>query len=274
MRIAGIPFVAEGLRTYASQRSILRTYLVIPGALAVSLLVAWPQGTADSVFRGAAITDSFSVVAVTFLLFLLYLGGRYGAEDYSPDTLVNLREYVTLTPASVTSLVAGKAAFALLHTVFLLALGAPFLLAAFSVSGTRAGTLAVCLAVLAAAAYTVRMYGLLLLALLGPRRLLRGAAFVASLAVFLFGTYLVLPSVNPIAVLLAARDASATGAASAGGGASATGGGLSPSAFLVLFDAAAALLLAMATGLVLEVARRRGRQGDRGRPESPGGRRT
>ena len=247
MRLAGMPLVEEGLRTYASHRAILRTYLLIPCALAIALLVAWPQVTAGDVFRGAIATDPFSVVGVTLLVFLLYLGGRYGEEDFSPDTLGNLREYVTLTPASVAALVAGKAVFGILHTIFLLALGVPFLLAAYSVSGAPAGSLGSALAVLASATFAARMYGLLLLAALGQRRLLRSAALIGSIGGFLLGSYLLLPAVNPIAALLRGTGESVA----------------RETALLVLLNFAVSLLFTAAVTVVLLRARHAARRAAR-----------
>jgi hypothetical protein len=241
MRVAGLPFVAEGIRTYASQRSILRTYLFIPGALAIALLLTWPQGTVQSVYVGGAAADAFTVVGVTCLLILLYLGGRYGAEDYSPETFVNLREYITLTPASVASLVAGKAAFSIVHTIFLVALGAPFLLSASSVSGAPGGSVAGVLSLLATSALAARMYGLFLLAVMGRRRLLRAATFLAGLGGFLFVTYLLQPGINPIAMAIAARE----------------GASLVP---IVIFNLAASVFLAAAATAVLVLARRAARK--------------
>lgn len=215
--ITGTPFVAEGFRTYFSDRTILRSYLLVPIALAIVLLVVWPRGTVESVLRAGASTDCFSVVALGLLAFLLYLGGRYGSEDYSPDTLANLREYVSLTPVSIGSVVAGKAAFAVLHTIFMLALGAPFLLAALAVSGAEARQAVAALGVVAASTVSARMFGLFLLVLFAGRKLLRDTILLAGMAAYLLVTYLFLPAVSPIAALLGA-SAGVSALASLGAG--------------------------------------------------------
>jgi hypothetical protein len=241
--IGGAAYVRDGFRAYFSQRAILRSYLLIPCALAVALIVTWPQDTLAGVLRGGPATDCFTVAAVCLLAFVLYLGARYGSEDYAPDALGSLREYVTLTPASIASLVAGKAAFAVLHTAFLLSLGAPFLVAALGVSGAAPGALLRSLAVLAAASLGARMYGLLLLCLLGERRLLRGGALFIGLAVYLLVTWLALPALSPAAALVRGDPAA--------------------SRLDVLATLGAALLMAAASGLVLSSARRRARAGSR-----------
>ncbi len=249
MKITGIPLVSEGVRVYFSQRIILRTYLLIPATLTVALVAAWPVGSPQAILRGGSPTDPFTVVAFVFLLFALYLCGRYGSEEYAPDALGNLREYVTLTPASASALVAGKAAFGALHTAFLLALGAPFLLAALSVSGTPARALGATLALLASTGFAARMFGLLLLALFGQRKLLRTAAFAGGIAGYLVTTFLAVPVINPAAALLA-LGAGNTGA-------------LPHAGFLSLSALAAAVCMVVAAALVLSAVRRRARAGSR-----------
>ncbi len=242
MKLAAVPQVVEGVRAYASQGRILRSYLLVPGALTATLLVTWPQGFMYGVYRGGPGTDAFTVVAVTCLFFLLYLCGRYGGEDYSPESLGNVREYVTLTPTSIVSLVVGKAVFAVLHSAFLLLLAAPFLVAAYSVSGAPSGALREDLAVLGAAALASRMYGLLLLAAFGQRRLLRGTLYVVTVAGYVLVSWLVVPAVNPAAVLIAVRDGAHAG-------------------LCVLLYLAVSVFLAACVVLVLALARRGARHG-------------
>jgi hypothetical protein len=85
----------------------------------------------------------------------------------------------------------------------------------------------------------------LLLAVFGPRRLLRSASLIGGLAAFLFVTYLLAPVVNPVSVVLALRSPSTE-----------TVAGLSPAAFLVVVDTALCLLLTIGVTVVLSSARR------------------
>jgi hypothetical protein len=103
----------------------------------------------------------------------LYLGARLGAEDFSTDPTVQLRELVTLTPVPLLSLVAGRLAVGVLHTVLLLLLGAPFLVAAMAVGGVGFPQLLRALALIGSASLAARMCGLCALALSGGRRPLR-----------------------------------------------------------------------------------------------------
>jgi hypothetical protein len=219
MKDRGNPFVAEGMRVYLSERGILRTYLFIAGALGLAVLAMWPRSTIEAALRGGGAADTFTVVAACFLLFLLYLGARYGAEDYSADSTVQLREYVTLTPVPLFSVIGGRLMFAVLHTFLLLLIGAPFLAAAMAVGGAGFPQALAALAVIGAASLAARMCGLLVLTLVGGRRPLRDLLLIPVLAASLVVTFFLAPRTNPfhaIAFLLKDADGPSACLASAG----------------------------------------------------------
>src|SRR5208282_17319 len=141
--------------------------------LGIVLAVMWPRSTIVESLRQAAASDTFTIVAVCLLLFLLFLGARYGAEDFSPEAAGHLRDYVTLTPVPVFSVVAGRLVFSALHTLVLLLLGGPFLAAAMAVGGAGFPQALAALAVAGAASLGARMAGLLALAVVSRRTQLR-----------------------------------------------------------------------------------------------------
>jgi hypothetical protein len=202
MRIADNPFMDEGVRNYFTQPGILRSYLALIGMNGLVLLLWWPRATFEAVLRSGNSPDTFTVVAIVLYFCLAYLGARYGSEGFSPETQVQLREYVTLTPVPLASIIAGKVVFALLHTVFLLALGAPFLLASLAVSGAGPSSSLPALLVIGAATLAVRMYGLFVLILLGERQPFRTAALMLGIVLFLAVTAALAPAANPVVALL------------------------------------------------------------------------
>lgn len=210
MRIARNPFMDEGVRTYFLQPSILRSYLALVGVVGLSLLLWWPRISLDAVMRAGVFPGTFTAVAVGLYFCLTYLGARYGSEGFSPEAQVHLREYAILTPVSLASIVAGKAVFALLHTLFLLALGAPFLLASLAVSGGGLSLILPTLLVIGAAVFAVRMYGLLTLVLL-ERQVARDVTLALGIILFLVVSALAVPAANPIVAILSilSRDGTA-----------------------------------------------------------------
>ena len=195
----GNPFVVEGMRLCFSERRILRSYLFAAGGLGLALAATWPRGTFEAALREGAASDTFTVVAGCLVLFLLILGARYGAEDFTPEAAARLREYVTLTPVSLLSVIGGRMVFAALHTVILLLLGAPFLAAAMAVGGAGFAPALSALAVAGAASLGARMSGLLALALVSRRQQLRGLLLYSALTAIMAATFFLAPWANPFA---------------------------------------------------------------------------
>ena len=201
MRTARNPFLDEGVRTYFAQEAILRSYLALVGVVGLALLLWWPRASLDAVARTAVFPATFTTVCIGLYICLTYLGARYGSEGFSPEAGVKVRDYARLTQVSLASLVAGKTLFALLHTLFLLALGAPFLLASLAVSGGGLALMLPALLVIGAATFAVRMYGLLTLVLL-ERQVGRDLCLAGGVILFLVVSSLIVPAVNPITALL------------------------------------------------------------------------
>jgi hypothetical protein len=201
MRMARNPFLDEGVRTYFVQEAILRSYLALVGVIGLALLLWWPRASLEVVVRTGVFPGTFTTVCIGLYICLTYLGARYGSEGFFPDARVKVREYAFLRQVSLASIAAGKTLFALVHTLFLLALGAPFLLASLAVSGGALALMLPALLVIGAATFAVRMYGLLTLVLL-ERQLGRDLCLAAGVILFLVVSSLVVPAVNPIAALL------------------------------------------------------------------------
>ena len=213
--------VREEIRMYLTDRGILRATFAVPVVLGLALLAMWPRGTLEAALRTGAVTDTFPVAATCFLLALLYLGARWGAEDFAADPGVQLREYVTLTPVPLFSLVAGRLAAGAVHTLMVLFLGAPFLVAAMAVGGAGVPETLQALAVIGAAGLAARMCGLLALTLLGARGPFRRGLLFVFLAAALAVTFFFAPAVSPLralATLLKPAEGSPSSIAAAAAG--------------------------------------------------------
>jgi hypothetical protein len=246
MRIAVNPFLAEGLRAAFTRPPLLRSWLILPAALGLVLLLWWPRGAFEAALREGRPQDACTAVALAFLFCMTYLAIRHGAEDYVPERRAGLREYATLTPVSLSRLVAGKVGFAILHTGFLLLLGSPFLLASLAVSGAGLERGLASVAVIGAAGLALRVLGLLLLAITEAQRLVRGAILLFAAAGLLGLTTLLAPAASPVAALFGLS----------------TGDPRAPSYLVsVAIDCAAAAVLAACALACLAIARarRRGR---------------
>jgi hypothetical protein len=241
------PFLDEGARVYFSQASILRSYLVLVGLVGLALLVWWPRESLVTALRTGGAPDSFAAAAIGLYVSLVYLGARYGSEAYAPDTVRRIREYVALTPIPIRSVVLGRAWFASLHTLFLLALGLPLLLASLAVSGLDPRVVPRALIVIGAATLAVRLYGFLLLILLDGHRTIRDLVLLVGIVAFLGLSIGLFPAANPIIALV---RVSSRGAPAGGPWVS------------VILDLAVSCLLAVGAGARLTAMRRRARAED------------
>jgi hypothetical protein len=193
--------VRDSLRSHLSEPGALRACLLGVVVLSLALLAVWPRGTLDDAVRTGQAPDMFSVVSVCFLLILLYLGARFGAEDLAAGAGPQLHEYAALTPVSPAWLVLSRFVEGTIHTLFLLLLGTPILIASMSVGGVGFSQVVAVLLLVGSASLAARMGGLLALTLAGARRALRGFIMVAAIAAAAAVTFILTPRVNPFHVL-------------------------------------------------------------------------
>jgi hypothetical protein len=193
--------IREDVRGSLSDRGALRACLVGTAVLAIALLAMWPRGSLGAAVRTGQASDAFTVVAVCFLLVLLYLGARFGAEDFSADAGARFSEYVTLTPVSLLPLVGGRLVLGAVHTMILLLLGTPILIASMAVGGAGPAQALAALAMIGAAGLAARMAGLLALSVVGTRRPLRDMTLFALVAAMAAVTFFFTPAVSPFRTL-------------------------------------------------------------------------
>ena len=202
MRFPGAAVVGDEARTHFGQPLSLRSYIIVPSVTGLALSLVWPRVGAAALVRVGPTPNPFDVVAVSLLLVAMYLGARHGSEDYTPGAGTRVRDLVRFTPVTPPGIVAGKAVFGLGHTLFLVLLGAPFLLAALSVGGITASQAVAALGVVAAAGLCARMLGLLVLVVVRSGPLARDIVILPLIAVGLVLTLLFLPVSCPIDAVL------------------------------------------------------------------------
>jgi hypothetical protein len=193
--------VQEGMRMYLSDRLILRTCFYLAVVLGVALLIVWPRDPLEFALRTGMAPAAFAIVATCFLLCMIFLEARFGAQDLSADPSVQLREHVRLTSVPLGRLVGGRATFAFFHTLLLLLLGAPFLAAAMAVGGAGLPRLFRALAIIGAAGVASRTLGLLALCLFGAGRPMREIIMYPVLIALQITAFVAAPFVSPFHAL-------------------------------------------------------------------------
>jgi hypothetical protein len=195
--------VRADLSAAFSRPSILRTYTYYLLAMSAIVFFWWPRGTLAASLRAGDAPITFAAAALGMFGCLAYLNARLGAEDYPGRESVGLREVLALAPVSAAGLVAGKLTAAALHTLFLLALGMPFLAAARGVSGVPLEAALEALLVAGCAALAFRSFGLLLYALLEQHPVVKDVLLLFCGLGLVFVPMLLAPAANPVSTLLA-----------------------------------------------------------------------
>jgi uncharacterized membrane protein len=202
MKLLGNPFIGEDLSAAFSRTPALRAYLAFMAVMSGILLVWWPRSPLASYLRTGVAPDSFISAALGLLGCAVYVSARMGAEDFSEEGSSKVRDFVTLTPVPVSVVVAGKLVTAVLHTLFLLLLGLPFLVIGSSVNGTPIPVM--CKAVLVAGSFALAFRALAFLgfAILGTSKVLKDTILLFIGVIWLSVTTSVIAPLSPISAIL------------------------------------------------------------------------
>jgi hypothetical protein len=208
MKRFGDPFLSEDLSASFTRVPALRAYAVFAAVMGCVIMVWWPRGPLASYLRTGVVPDTFVAAAIGLLGCAVYMGMRFGAEDFAEEGASKVHDFVTLTPVPVSSVVASKMVAAVLHTLFLLALGLPFLIIGSSVNGTRTAVILKVLLVAGSSTLAFRAFAFLGFVLFEPRRMLKDGVILVTAAIVLAVTTSAIPALSPISAILSLDAAS------------------------------------------------------------------
>jgi hypothetical protein len=202
MKIMKNPFILESLESSFSNPPLLRSYAYYVAILSAITFFWWPRGPLADALRTGHAPQTFTVAAITFLLCLLFVSSRCGLEDFANPESTKVRDIVTLTPVRISSLVLGKLAAGVIHTLVLLLLAMPILIATRAVSGFGFPEMWAAVAAAGASAVALRSLGFLFFVVIDARPTVR------SMVLFFVGLTFVLsplgffPAASPVSVML------------------------------------------------------------------------
>ncbi len=202
MKRLGTSFIGEDLSAAFSRIPALRSYMGFAAVMAGVLLVWWPRSPLSTYLRSGIKPDTFMAAALGLLCSAVYLGIRFGSEDFAGDDSSKIHDFVTLTPVPVAVVVAGKLAAAVLHTLFVLLLGFPFLVVGSSVNGTPVSVMCRAVLIMGVSALAFRSFAFMTFAFCGHRKILKNAIILICAAAWLSVTTAAAPAFSPISALL------------------------------------------------------------------------
>ena len=191
--------VRYGVSTYFLAKAPLTTALHYLMALASVLFVIWPK---SQFLRVGSPPLTFSIEAIATTLIMAYLSFSYGASKFGDETTQVSPRTLVGQGLARHSAVVGLTLLTIGHTLFLVMLALPLLVAAAHVSGmsTRNFGLALLLMVVCTLAY--RWLGVLTLCVWETQDFMRYVAARAAFVGILVGSAVLLPASNPLLGLI------------------------------------------------------------------------
>lgn len=210
------PLLVEGWQLYFSEVKILKIYQIFLVALGFALLLFWPKRVLVDFLSFSTPPSTYHLMVVASFILCGYLSIRFGLQAYGRYQLHSLSSWLELTPLGPWTIVTGKAALSLVHSLFLCLLTVPFLYAAASPSGVPPSGVLRSVLVLFVCMASYRIIGLFLLTLIEDRTFLSSLIMWAIiLTIGLLGLYL-FPRANPVLGMLQAATLDMGGIPAAG----------------------------------------------------------
>jgi len=196
------PIVQEGMQIFFYLNRIRNIYFHYLLISAVILFLVWPGQSFYYYLDFNRHPLSFQIISITTLIMLSFYSIRLGAQIYSHEDFHTFPEWLNLTPTTAAALLRGKIILSFFHTLFLLTLSLPFLLAGLSVSGLSLYKLYVSLLVVFTASLTCRIIGLLLAAIFTERPFLLELSLMLSLIILYIPPISLFPQASAVTILL------------------------------------------------------------------------
>ncbi|MBA7529064.1 hypothetical protein ES705_21256 [subsurface metagenome] len=196
------PIIQEGMQIYFYLNRIRNIYFHYLLILAVILFLVWPNQPFYYYLDFNRHPLSFRIMSIATLIILSFYSIRLGAQIYSHEDFHTFPEWLNLSPTTAVALLRGKIALSFFHTLFLLTLSLPFLLACLSVSGLSFSELYFSLLVVFIASLTCRIIGLLLAAIFAERPFLLELSLMLALIILYIPPISLFPQVSAVTILL------------------------------------------------------------------------
>jgi hypothetical protein len=209
MKLPANPFIRESLADSFSQPQILRTYLLYLVILSCLTFFWWPRGPISEFMRSGEVPQTVTATAIGLIVCLAYMNARFGSEDYAGPESTGVRDFVTLTPVAVSTLVLGRLAAAFLHVLLLLALSVPLFLASRGVCGATYAELGLVWLVAGSSALALRSLAFFLFAVFNDMRGIKNTILAGFGGLWIFATMLFIPAVSPLSAILSLRTVGA-----------------------------------------------------------------
>jgi hypothetical protein len=193
------PVLRQGIRTYFLAKAPVTAAFHYLLALCTILFVIWPK---SQFLRLGSPPLTFNILAIVATLVVAYLSFGYGANSLAPEADQHWRAWLVGQHLRPGRVLLGLGWLTLAHSLFLLALALPLLLAAAHVSGLTMQGLARALLLMLTCTLAYRWIGILTLCCCEQQEFLRYVVARGAFVLLVLGSAFFLPPVNPLLGLI------------------------------------------------------------------------
>jgi len=208
IRLTANPILQQGISTYFLTKAPLSVALNCLLALGTVLFVIWPK---SQHLRIGSPPLTFGVLAIAVMLITTYLSFSYGSGSLVEGPEQDFRTWLVAQHSQVHGAFGGLTLLTTAHTLFLLALPLPLLLAASHVSGVTWHAFGKTYALMMVCTLAYRWLGLLALCLWVTQEFLRYVVVRAAFVLLVLGSAFFLPPLNPLRGLISISFADEVG---------------------------------------------------------------
>ena len=197
--LAANPIVRQGASSYFLARPPLTAALHYLMALASVLFVIWPK---SQFLRIGSPPLTFSIEAIIATLIMAYLSFSYGASKFGDETAQVSPQTLIEQGLARRSAVVGLMVLTVGHTLFLVLLALPLLVAAAHVSGISRENFGRALLLMMLCTLAYRWLGLLTLCVWESQDFMRYVVARAAFVVIVIGSAFLFPASNTLLGLI------------------------------------------------------------------------
>lgn len=197
--LAANPILRQGASSYFLAKGPLTAALHYLMALASVLFVIWPK---SQFLRVGSPPLTFSIEAIVATLMMAYLSFSYGASKFGDETAQVSPQALVGQGLTRRGAVVGLTMLTCGHTLFLVVLALPLLVAAAHVSGISMETFGRALLLMVICTLSYRWLGLLTLCVWDTQDFMRYVVARAAFVLIVVGSAFLLPASNPLLGLI------------------------------------------------------------------------
>lgn len=196
------PLLEEAGQIYLRRREYLLLHLAYLVAAAFLAVVLWPSQGLVYFFRTETVPASFQATTIMYVIGLTGMSLYIGMDKLAEEYIIRYSEWLERTSVPIGVLFTGKMAAAALHSVFLVAAGAPFAIVAAGPAGIPLRAVLATELIILLAAMTGRVGGMIVAYLGESRYVIRVVGGWVFLALLFLATIRILPALNPIVAVV------------------------------------------------------------------------